>query len=200
MRKTFLIDTNVLLDDPDAIYKFKDNEVVIDFRVLLELDGKKNEPGIVGKNARQVARNFLALFDLGDPKTGVSVNKEGGTLRFYDSSLIESSGAVFNPLRFSTDTHLFDIAKRNNWILVTKDKILLVRALLHGAKAENYQNDTVVDDYTGHINASASADLINHLYHHIQKSWCFHLKGSTFHIGSKSASFMSYRFHVLKYT
>ena len=155
MRKTFLIDTNVLLDDPDAIYKFKDNEVIIDFRVLLELDGKKNEPGIVGKNARQVARNFLALFDLGDPKTGVVVNKEGGTLRFYESKWSES---------YATDTHLYEVVKHYDWTLVTKDKILLVRALLHGAKAENYQNDTVIDDYTGHINASASADLINHLY------------------------------------
>ena len=165
MHKTFLIDTNVLLDDPDAIYKFKDNEVIIDFRVLSELDSKKNEPGIVGKNARQVARNFLKLFELGDPKARVIVNKEGGTLRFYDSSSSIGSGAVFSSLRIlTTDTYLYETAKHNDWTLVTKDIILITKALLHGAKAENYHNDTVIDNYTGHINASASADLINHLY------------------------------------
>lgn len=178
MRKTFLIDTNVLLDDPDAIYKFKDNEVVIDFRVLLELDSKKNEPGILGKNARQVARNFIDLFELGDPKTGVTVNKEGGTLRFYDwkeerSKTIKflqdalTSRWVEEPdlnHKLDTDTHLYTIARVNDWTLVTKDKYLIVRARLSGAKVENYQNDTVVVDYIGHINASASADLINHLY------------------------------------
>ncbi|HEV3270206.1 MAG TPA: PIN domain-containing protein, partial [Candidatus Rhabdochlamydia sp.] len=52
VRKTFIIDTNILLHDPDAIIKFHNNDVVIPLAVLEELDGMKRFSDELGKNAR----------------------------------------------------------------------------------------------------------------------------------------------------
>src|SRR3990172_8147303 len=61
IRKTFVIDTNVLVHDPTAIKKFKDNDVVIPLSVLEELDGLKRYSDEVGKNAREVIRYIDSL-------------------------------------------------------------------------------------------------------------------------------------------
>ena len=60
-RKTFVIDTNVLLHDPDAIGKFSDNDVIIPLSVLEELDSMKRLSDELGKNARHVIRFIDAL-------------------------------------------------------------------------------------------------------------------------------------------
>ena len=52
-RKTFVIDTNVLIHDPSAIQKFQDNDVVIPLSVLEELDSLKRHSDEAGKNSRQ---------------------------------------------------------------------------------------------------------------------------------------------------
>lgn len=56
MKKTFVIDTNVLLHDPEAITKFPQNDVVIPVTVLEELDKMKRLPNDLGKNSRAVFR------------------------------------------------------------------------------------------------------------------------------------------------
>src|SRR3990167_5196049 len=60
-RKTFVIDTNVLVHDPAAIKEFKDNDVVIALSVLEELDGLKRYDDEVGRNAREVIRYIDSL-------------------------------------------------------------------------------------------------------------------------------------------
>src|SRR5690349_1549934 len=60
-RKTFIIDTNVLVHDPTAITKFKNNDVVIALAVLEELDVLKRYGDEVGKNAREVIRYIDSL-------------------------------------------------------------------------------------------------------------------------------------------
>jgi len=56
MRKIYVLDTNVLLHDPQAPLKFEDNVVVIPAVVLEEIDAKKRLQDEIGRNARQVSR------------------------------------------------------------------------------------------------------------------------------------------------
>ncbi|MFM9103835.1 MAG: PIN domain-containing protein, partial [Cyanobium sp.] len=56
MRKTFVLDTNVLLHDPQAISRFEDNHVVVPIEVVEEIDRFKRDPSEKGRNARQVSR------------------------------------------------------------------------------------------------------------------------------------------------
>src|SRR3990167_9287469 len=83
-RKTFVIDTNVLVHDPASITKFKDNDVVISLAVLEELDSLKRYSDEVGKNAREVIRyiDSLKAEESGDLHTGVSI-PEGPKIRIY---------------------------------------------------------------------------------------------------------------------
>ena len=56
MRKTFVLDTNVLLHDPAALGRFEDNHLVIPIEVVEEIDRFKRDPSEKGRNARQVSR------------------------------------------------------------------------------------------------------------------------------------------------
>ena len=56
MKKIFVLDTNVLLHDPKAIFTFKEHEVIIPAVVLEEIDSKKRNADEIGRNARNVSR------------------------------------------------------------------------------------------------------------------------------------------------
>src|SRR5215217_3850139 len=79
--KTFVVDTNVLLHNPSAIFMFKDNEVVIPFDVIEELDKFKASTDDLGRNARTVIRHLDRLRTLGSLAEGVTVKETGGRLR-----------------------------------------------------------------------------------------------------------------------
>ena len=63
--KIFVLDTNVLLHDPQCLHKFEENTLAIPVEVLEELDGKKSAPGELGFSARKIHRDLRALFDDG---------------------------------------------------------------------------------------------------------------------------------------
>ena len=56
MSKIYVLDTNVLLQDPNSIFSFEDNEVVIPAVVLEEVDSKKRYMDEIGRNARRVSK------------------------------------------------------------------------------------------------------------------------------------------------
>jgi PhoH-like ATPase len=58
MKKTFVLDTNVLLHDPSSILHFQDNDVVLPITIIEELDRFKKQPEMTGLNARQVSRTL----------------------------------------------------------------------------------------------------------------------------------------------
>jgi PhoH-like ATPase len=78
MEKFFVLDTNVLLHDPNALFSFADNAVVIPIDVLEELDRFKNENTEMGRNARTVIRALDQLRRSGNLHDGVRVQKTGG--------------------------------------------------------------------------------------------------------------------------
>lgn len=81
VRKHFVLDTNVLLHNPNAIFMFHEHEVVIPLSVIEELDHFKKNNDDTGRNARQVIRQIDRLRTAGRLFDGVPVNDVGGTLR-----------------------------------------------------------------------------------------------------------------------
>lgn len=58
MKKTYVLDTNILVQSPNALLSFEENNVIIPFAVLKELDGLKKRDGDLGANARDVVRKL----------------------------------------------------------------------------------------------------------------------------------------------
>src|SRR5437667_8389784 len=79
--KTFVVDTNVLLHNPNAIFLFADNEVIIPFDVIEELDKFKTNNDDLGRNARTVIRHLDRLREAGNLSEGVRVPETGGLVR-----------------------------------------------------------------------------------------------------------------------
>src|SRR5262249_25571703 len=81
MKKNYVLDTNVLLHDPRAIFRFEDNDVIIPIYVIEEIDQFKREGSERGRNARTIARLLDELRDKGGSlATGVPL-ESGGDLR-----------------------------------------------------------------------------------------------------------------------
>ena len=80
-RKHFVIDTNVLLHNPAAIFLFADNEIIIPFDVIEELDKFKSASDDLGRNARTVIRHLDRLRQAGNLAEGVPVPETGGSVR-----------------------------------------------------------------------------------------------------------------------
>ncbi|MBM4049917.1 MAG: PhoH family protein, partial [Planctomycetes bacterium] len=80
-KKSFVLDTNVLLHNANALTSFADNEVVIPITVLEELDKFKSQNNDLGRNARQVIRSLDRLRARGKLKDGVRIEETGGTVR-----------------------------------------------------------------------------------------------------------------------
>ena len=79
--KYFVLDTSVLLHNPNALFSFADNEVVIPFDVLEELDKFKKDTNDVGRNARMVIRHLDQLRERGHLAQGVQWNSHNGCIR-----------------------------------------------------------------------------------------------------------------------
>ena len=81
MKKTYVLDTNVLIVSPHALLSFDDNDVVLPVVVLEELDRLKNEQGESGVNARQAIRMLESLRRQGSLQDGVDT-PAGGRRRY----------------------------------------------------------------------------------------------------------------------
>jgi len=81
MKKTYVLDTNVLLSDSSSIFSFQDNDVIIPMAVLEELDKHKSRPDEVGRNARQISRTLDDMRSNGGSLVKGVQLKGGGKLR-----------------------------------------------------------------------------------------------------------------------
>ena len=75
-RKTFIVDTSVLLYDKCAIHSFPGNDVVVPLLVLDELDRFKDKPGLLGENARYVNRYLDDLRKTGSLHAGIAIQND----------------------------------------------------------------------------------------------------------------------------
>lgn len=144
-RKTFVIDTNVLVHDPTAIQKFQDNDVVITLGVLEELDSLKRYLDEVGRNAREVIRyiDSLKAEKSGDLHKGVTL-PEGPTVRIHLQAKPERSEKFPLPLDRSSNRLLLSAfllrEKGENVVIVSKDFVTRVKAEAMELESEDYEN------------------------------------------------------------
>lgn len=150
MKKNYVLDTNVLIHDPRAIFKFEDNNVIIPIFVLEEIDSFKKEGTERGRNARSISRT---LDDLrGDTQGSLAkgvVLETGGTLRIVIPNSRPDLGLAYN--EHSQDQAILQTAIdiRDKELLptvfVTMDTNLRIRADAMGVQSETYENQRVED-------------------------------------------------------
>lgn len=144
MRKNYILDANILLHDPNSIFQFADNIVVIPVGVISEIDRFKKERTDRGYNARAVARNLDSLRG-GEPlTTGVTLSN-GGLLKVYcepDQIFATHNGEADGEI-LRTAQLIQKADPKTPSIIVTKDINLRIRAEAAGLKAEDYESDHV---------------------------------------------------------
>ncbi|WP_096189268.1 PhoH family protein [Evansella halocellulosilytica] len=175
-KRRYIIDTNVLLQDPMAIYSFDIHEVVIPAVVLEEVDSKKRYMDEVGRNARYVARLLDELREKGKLHLGVSLPNRG-TLR------VELNHRSFKKMKEhfmepTNDNRILAVAlnmsqeeeEKNSGIrvtLVSKDALLRVKADALGLNTEDFLSDRVVQYdrmYQGYKEVWFPPEMIDQLF------------------------------------
>ena len=148
MRKLFILDTNVLLHDPQAIFKFEDNDLIVPIYVIEEIDRFKRDSTERGRNAREVARVLDSLREDGESLAeGVRVGA-GGTLRVYVPERKVHLASALNPTSgdnaiLQVATELASATPDRPTVFVTMDINLRIRADALGLRTANYQNQSV---------------------------------------------------------
>jgi PhoH-like ATPase len=171
MKKFYVLDTNVLLSDPNAIYTFQDNDVIIPTVVLQELDSKKKLMDELGRNARYVSRQLDKLREKGKLHEGVSL-PSGGTLKvttpppesevyetFLDDSVDTAIVSLANEIQKLNPDRVVTIVSRDVNVRIKADKYV---------QAEDYLNDKVIsakdDKYTGFTELVVDSEDIDMFY------------------------------------
>src|SRR5688572_30100700 len=155
MKKNYVLDANVLLHDPHAIFKFEDNDLVIPIYAIEEIDQFKREGSERGRNARTIARLLDGLRrSEGTLSRGVPLDS-GGSLRIaiperrpQSNVGLESSSQDLAILQTAIDVR--DKDKSRPTIFVTMDTNLRIRADALGVTAETYENQRVPDPEMEH--------------------------------------------------
>ncbi|MCL5965682.1 MAG: PhoH family protein [Deltaproteobacteria bacterium] len=171
MIKNFVLDTNVLLHDPQAIFKFQDNRLVIPITVIEELDHFKKDLTMLGRNARTVSKYIDQLRRKGSLAEGVPLGG-GGLLRVA----FDGEGAVLLPAELhgrKEDNQILSVAlgtrereREVPVVLVTMDTNLRIKADALGLRAEDYESDRVEIEelYQGFREVVAGKEWIDAFY------------------------------------
>lgn len=167
MIKTYVMDTNILIQAPYAIECFEDNNVVIPLVVLEELDGLKKSEGEKGVNARAAVRRLETYRTKGDLLKGVLL-ESGGMLRieknFVQVELPDDLPDDKPDNRIlKVCKGLCDTEKDGQIILITKDIVLRLKAQIMGIKAEDFEKEQISDNdaqYTGRTEVFIPEDMV----------------------------------------
>jgi PhoH-like ATPase len=161
--KIFVLDTNVLMHDPSALFKFQEHHLYLPMTVLEELDNAKLGVSEVARNVRQTNRFIDELLTAQKAvviEQGLQLNqfiaaeepyKCSGRLFFqtqaHGSNLPQSlPGNKNDNSILNTIIALKDEVENHEIVLISKDINLRIKATILGIKAEDYANDRVVDD------------------------------------------------------
>jgi PhoH-like ATPase len=170
VKKTYVLDTNVVLHDPLAVYKFEDNTVVLPIFVIEEVDQFKKELSELGQNARHLSR---ILDDLRSQNghtldQGVPLESTGGELRVAvppEMPMRSRSHGEMDRFILQMALDLRDQSPERPLVFVTMDTNLRIRADALGLRAETYEGGRVsIDDlYSGVVTADVSRDVVDQL-------------------------------------
>ena len=166
--KNYILDTNVLLHDPNSLLSFQENSVLIPIEVIEEIDRFKRESSELGQNARAVSRQLDGLRAQGHLSEGVPL-PNGGRLKiiFQNQKETRNGEHVFGDNTvdnriLSLAANVLKSAPSQRTILVTKDINLRIKADALGIQAEDYETDhvNIRDLYTGMFDLLVPADQI----------------------------------------
>jgi PhoH-like ATPase len=180
--KHFVLDTNILLHNPDAMFVFKEHHVVIPFTVIEELDKMKRKDDDLGRNARGAIRNLDRLRALGKLSDGInwgdlpapsrgafSAGPDGntGTVKIDVTEYTRPQGIDED----APDNRIIAVAYHLHKqgfaaVFVTKDLSARIKSDALGIKTEDFTNQRVDADrlYTGFLTAEVEGALIDELY------------------------------------
>jgi PhoH-like ATPase len=163
--QTYVLDTCVLLADPDALLRFDEHEVVLPLVVIEELDRKKTAVDDVGRNARMALRTIEALRDasgggLREPQPLPS----GGTLRIESNHIDVPLPPYLDPR--TADHRILAVAIGLRGTLVTKDAALRIKGSQLGVAVDDYRGDTarVEEHTTGILELDVEPSVLDRLH------------------------------------
>lgn len=181
MKKIFVLDTNVLLHDPNAIFAFEENDIIIPAVVLEEIDSKKRNADEIGRNARSISRSLDSLRESGYLHDGVHLDN-GGTLRVElnhrsFAKVQDMFGEISNDNRILAVALNYELEEqekeeqgqgpRSQVVLVSKDVLVRVKADVLGVNTEDYLSDRAADPnemYTGYTTLQVHPAIIDEFY------------------------------------
>ena len=168
MVKTFVLDTNVLIQSPYSLLSFEENNLVLPIVCLEELDALKSDEGERGSNARECIRFLERLRLSGNLLEGVPL-QNGGTLRIEQNYTNIALPCDFHESKH--DNRLLKVCKgiadqKLPVILVTKDILLRLKAQLIGLEAQDFTTEQApapAEQYSGRTEVYTSDDKLNTL-------------------------------------
>lgn len=167
VKKHFVLDTNVLLHDPDSLFGFKDNVVVVPIQVIEEVDHFKKEMSEIGRAARSVSKYLDALRVKGSLADGVPTD-DGGTILVHLGVDVPEK---FPITERNADAKILAVAlalkqQRKTVVFITKDTNLRVKADALGISAVDYETDpkNIEEVYRGWRDVAATRETIDRFY------------------------------------
>lgn len=179
--KHFVLDTNVLLHNPNALFVFKEHEVIIPLTVIEELDKMKRKDDDLGRNARECIRHLDRLRALGRLTDGV----DWGSVSPRAGQASSGGGGKTGRIRIDVVDHprptglKEDVADNRiiasafalknqgvTAVFVSKDMGARIKSDALGIRTEDFANQKIDADrlYTGFINVTCEGSLIDELY------------------------------------
>jgi PhoH-like ATPase len=162
-KRIYVMDTNVLMHDPTALFKFEEHDVFLPMQVIEELDNAKKGTSEVSRNARQVSRFLNELIEgagaehiqagivLTHPQ-GLQLNRNQIGKLYFQTRPVDP-GRTFGTVApdnkiLASVLELRDENPDIPVILVSKDINLRIKASISGLTAEDYENDRALDDFS----------------------------------------------------
>ena len=162
-----MLDTNVLLHDPNALFKFEEHEVVIPLTVIEELDRFKKNNEEMGRNARQTIRALDDLRSRGRLFQGVVWNDEGGAVRIdrCDRTQVFALDLDHADNRILGVVHALHAAGEST-VFISKDINARVKCDALGIPCEDFEADRIYTDwlFEGYADFDVEGSLIDQLY------------------------------------
>ncbi|ROS51499.1 PhoH-like ATPase [Frigoribacterium sp. PhB24] len=167
-QRTYVLDTSVLLSDPQALFRFAEHDVVLPVVVVSELEGKRHDPelGYFARQALRLLDDLRVKHDRLDFPVAVG---DGGSLRVelnHSNMSVLPSGLQLN----DADSRILAVASNLAAdglavTVVSKDLPLRVKAASIGLAAEEYRAEQVVDSgYTGQTSIDVSSEQMASFY------------------------------------
>ncbi len=174
-KRTYVLDTNVLLHDPNAINVFDEHDLVLPMTVIEEIDKFKRELTELGRNARTISRSLDRMRSTGRIGEGVPL-PGGGSLRVAVPRA-DDGGTVFHGAATNNDNIILATALRIHReqtdgivVFVSRDVNMRLKADALGMSAEDYEHAHVdIDEaYTGVIERDVPGEVVSEVY---QRGW-----------------------------